>query len=241
MNGGGLVNGGVDKRRGELKGHMVNLNKSFLSWVEAQVTTDKPKLLSNGLRDYLDHAGSLEKEYEDVITAAPVTSPSVPQFSFGHKFPTPAASPPPAAAAAKPKVAKKEEASGDDENTVFESKSKVFRRVEGDWKDMGIGNLSVVKPESGKAFVCFRNISTGKIFLRAGLYKDMKITVQKKQATIVLFPAKEKEPPMPDQAGSPAPVSKEEDSEGKPVTFSFRFGKVETVMKFKEACENNAS
>jgi len=244
------VGGGVAKpsRRDELRAHMLQLNKSFLSWVNKQVEVDAPKLLSNGLRDYLSHAGKLEEEFKDVVSATEpaVPAPSgAPQFSFGHTFTgatekIPKKDPSPISAEKKAKAKLAAAAAAEESNgeTVFESKSKAFRRNKDEWRDLGIGSLSVVKPESGKSFICFRNISTGKVFLRAGLYENIKVTVQKKAATLVLFPAKEDAPPLPDHLASPG--KKEEDLEGKPVTFSFRFGKLETVNKFKSACEASA-
>lgn len=264
--------GGVEKQRAaELKGHMVNLNESFLDWVKSEITSSSSKLLSNGLRDYLNHASKLQDEFKDVVNGdggdqtkpevstngfgsssllfPPVKTPTMgnglggapPQFNFGHNFAgagevkkvsatAPATKKSPAAAAA-------DKAGDAAEDAAFESKSKVLKFVKGEWNDLGVGFLSVVKPESGgKAFICFRSLTTKKVLFRAGLYDKIQVKVVKKSANLVLFPAKEERPPVP---GMP-PAKKDEDEEAKPTTFSFRFGKVETVDAFKAAVEANA-
>ena len=235
------AHGGVEKRK-QLKSHMIKLNEDFLSWIKNQ---PQGALLSSGARDYLSHAGKLESEFGNAISGADASPASAkpdgaPQFNFGHSFSGGAAKKPveqTKPAVEKPAPSPKAEDDGDE---LFQAKSKVFtlktKKGSTEWFDMGVGSLSVVKPDSGKAFVCFRN-SIGKILLRAGIYENVKVTVVKKAATLVLFPAKQEAPPMPDGMSA---AKKDEDDEGKPATFSFKFGKVETVTKFKEVCESNA-
>ena len=75
--------------------------------------------------------------------------------------------------------------------------------------------------------------------MRAGLYANLKVVVAKRVATLVLFPAKEKTPPMPNSGGSPPPQKEDDDKQVNPVKFSFRFGKDSTVSTFKAAVEDN--
>ena len=132
-------------------------------------------------------------------------------------------------------------ADGDEDKPLFEAKTKAYKRHKNDWKEMGIGLLSVVKPDEGKgkAFICFRSPATGKVLMRAGLYANLKVVVAKRVATLVLFPAKEKTPPMPNSGGSPPPQKEDDDKQVNPVKFSFRFGKDSTVSTFKAAVEDN--
>ena len=267
--------GGVEKQRAaELKGHMVNLNESFFDWVKSQMTSSSSKFLSNGLRDYLNHASKLQDEFKDVVNGdggdqqkpdvsangfgsssllfppgkTPTTGNGLggapPQFNFGHNFAgageAKKVSAPSAVAATTKKspVASADKAGDAAEDAAFESKSKVLKFVKGEWNDLGVGFLSVVKPEGGgKAFICFRSLTTKKVLFRAGLYDKIQVKIVKKSANLVLFPAKEERPPVP---GMPPPAKTDEDEEAKPTTFSFRFGKVETVNAFKVAVEANA-
>ncbi len=132
---------------------------------------------------------------------------------------------------------------GDDgAKPAFEAKSKVFRWApapKNEWRDTGVGFTSVVPSEGGKAFICFRNVTTGKILMRAGLYENLKVDIvggKKNSCKLVLFPAKEEKPPMPD---GHAAKKKDDDDEAKPVTFMFRFGKAPTADEFKKIVLEN--
>ena len=147
-------------------------------------------------------------------------------------------------ATSSPKVAAAAAAGeSEDEKPLFESKSKVFKLAQSngaaEWRDMGVGSLSLVKPDgSGAAFICFRSTTTGKILMRAGLYKGLKVKSSKKSTTLVLFPAKPDKPP-PSKHNPGAPEPKKDSDDGKAHTFTFRFGKVETEQKFAKTIEDN--
>ena len=117
-------------------------------------------------------------------------------------------------------------------DSLFESKSKVFKLGSDQntpaWSSLGVGVVSLDRPNKGDGspFLVFRN-EAGKVLLRAGLYKNMKVMRKGKTASMALFPAKE---------------LGESEAEGSPkaITFSFKFGKEDKVAKLESAIATHA-
>ena len=81
-----------------------------------------------------------------------------------------------------PSVAEAE--GGDDFETLFSSRAKMYHQVKKDggteWKDLGVGDLSVRRQKEGepKPRICLRN-SGGKLRLNSNIYKGIDVTIKK--------------------------------------------------------------
>jgi len=252
-------------RRRELKASLAQLNQQFAAWVQEAAAHKKDKLWTDGARDYLKYAKELEQEYHDVIDdageeAAPaLAAPSAngnagifgsanhgfqqnaggagvsPAVSFGSGgSPFTMLSPVSTSGAAadddeaqRPGSPSLKSGNDDSSKALFQSKSKMFKldSAQSGWVELGIGQLAVMKPSEGNApsFIVFRN-EAGKVLMRACLYSNLKVRVKDKSASMALFPAKE----LGESEGKPDPV-----------TFTFRFGKVETVQDFDKTVKAN--
>ena len=133
------------------------------------------------------------------------TTTALPTFGSGTTTTTSAAAPSifgstaaPAAAATPAAGGTEEEdpprppspsvADGDDNVVVhFTSKAKMFLKTDGEWKDLGVGVLSVRSEKEGepKPRICLRN-SGGKLRLNSNIYKGIKVSVQKNTVTAQL-------------------------------------------------------
>uniref|UniRef100_A0A7S3QWS9 RanBD1 domain-containing protein n=1 Tax=Dunaliella tertiolecta TaxID=3047 RepID=A0A7S3QWS9_DUNTE len=63
-------------RKATFKAYLKALNEQFSSWIQEQVSNHREELWSDGVRDYLDHADKILKDFQDVLTGAEKPAPS---------------------------------------------------------------------------------------------------------------------------------------------------------------------
>ncbi|KAF5843217.1 hypothetical protein DUNSADRAFT_893 [Dunaliella salina] len=71
-------------RKATFKAYLRALNEQFSSWIQEQVSDHREELWSDGVKDYLDHADKILKDFHDVLAGAEKPGPSTTKsVSFG--------------------------------------------------------------------------------------------------------------------------------------------------------------